>query len=158
MSTERDQHIGEIRVPREPAAPAEPAEPATDRRARRPALIVADDNPHMRWLVRRTFRDRFSDIMEASDGRELFWQLVRCAQTRDASEVVVITDIRMPAYSGLDVLAAYDELGYHPATVVISSFPDPEAYASVERAGARLLPKPFATIELQRVVAHVQQR
>jgi DNA-binding NtrC family response regulator len=158
MSTERDQSTGERRDPVEPAAPAELPAPAAGRRARRPALIVADDNPHMRWLVRRTFRDRFSDIMEASDGRELFWQLVRCAQTRDASEVVVITDIRMPTYSGLDVLATYDELDYRPATVVISSFPDPEAYASVERVGARLLPKPFATVELQRVVDHVQQR
>ena len=31
-------------------------------------LIVADDNAHMRWLVRATFRDRFTDVVEASDG------------------------------------------------------------------------------------------
>ena len=121
-------------------------------------LLIADDNPAMRWLVRRTFRDQFDNIIEASDGRELFWQLVRCAHTRDASDVVVITDIRMPTYTGLDVLAAYDELGYHPATVVISSFPDADAHASTERAGAQLLPKPFATADLRRVVEHVQHR
>ncbi|MEO8700591.1 MAG: response regulator [Kofleriaceae bacterium] len=117
-----------------------------------PLLIIADDNAHMRWLVRTTFRKTFDDVLEASDGRELFWHLVRCSRTRAASEVFVITDIRMPTYSGLEVLAAYDDLAYHPRTVVISSFPDADAYACTERAGGVLLPKPFATAELRRVV------
>lgn len=123
-----------------------------------PLLIIADDNAHMRWLVRTTFRGRFDDIVEASDGRELFWHLVRCSHTRAASEVFVITDIRMPTYSGLDVLATYDDLAYHPRTVVMTSFPDRDAYAVTERAGGVLIPKPFATAELRRVVDDARQR
>jgi DNA-binding NtrC family response regulator len=121
-------------------------------------LVIADDNPAMRWLVRQTFRDQFTEILEANDGRELFWTLVRCSRTRAASDVVVITDIRMPAYSGLDVLAACDELGYHPPTVVMTSFPDADAYATTARAGVVLLPKPFGTSELRRVVEDVRAR
>ena len=123
-----------------------------------PLLIVADDNPHMRWLVRTTFRDRFADIVEAGDGRELFRQLLRATLTHEDSDVVVITDIRMPAYSGLDILATYDELGYHPTTIVMTSFPDADAYASTEQAGGVLIPKPFATAELRRVVEHACQK
>ncbi|MGE0398207.1 MAG: response regulator [Kofleriaceae bacterium] len=115
-------------------------------------LIVADDNAHMRWLVRTTLRDQFDDIVEVSDGRELFRQLVHCSMTRNAGDVLVVTDIRMPAYSGLDVLATYDELGYHPKTIVMTAFPDPDAYAQVARAGSTLIPKPFATAELYAVV------
>ena len=123
-----------------------------------PLLIVADDNAHMRWLVRATFRDHFTDVVEASDGRELFQQLLHASLTRKDSEVVVITDIRMPAYSGLDILDTYDELGYHPTTIVMTSFPDADAYASAERAGGVLIPKPFATADLRRVVEHACQK
>jgi DNA-binding NtrC family response regulator len=119
---------------------------------RPPLLVIADDNAHMRWLVRTTFRGCFDEIVEAADGRELFWELVRCSRTRAASEVLVITDIRMPGYSGLDVLSTYDDLGFHPRTVVMTSFPDADAYACTARAGGVLLPKPFATAELRRVV------
>lgn len=115
-------------------------------------LIVADDNAHMRWLVRTTLRDRFDDILEVADGRELFRQLVHCSMTREAVDVVVVTDIRMPAYTGLEILATYDELGYHPTTIVMTAFPDPDAYAEAARSGSTLLSKPFATAELCAVV------
>jgi len=115
-------------------------------------LIVADDNPQMRWLVRATLRGHFDEVVEASSGRELFWELLRSARSREAADVVVITDIRMAPYSGLDVLDAYDELGYHPTTVVMTSFPDVEAYERTERAGGVVIPKPFTTAELRRVV------
>jgi DNA-binding NtrC family response regulator len=115
-------------------------------------LVIADDNPAMRWLVRHTCRDRFDEVIEANDGRELFWALVHCSRTRRAADVVLVTDIRMPAYSGLEVLAACDELDYHPPTIVMTSFPDADAYASTARAGAVLLPKPFVTADLRRLV------
>jgi DNA-binding NtrC family response regulator len=123
-----------------------------------PLLIVADDNPYMRWLVRATFRGTFDDVVEASDGRELFWQLLRCSRTRDASEVIVITDIRMPAASGLDVISSFEELGYHPRTVVMTSYPDENAYASVARVGGTLIPKPFAMAELRQAVEQIWHR
>jgi DNA-binding NtrC family response regulator len=123
-----------------------------------PLMIIADDNPYMRWLVRATFRGRFDDVIEASDGRELFWQLVRCSRMRAASEVIVVTDLRMPVCSGLDVLASFEELGYHPKTVVMTSYPDENAYAATERVGGVLIPKPFATTELRRIVEEVWQK
>ena len=115
-------------------------------------LIVADDNAHMRWLVRTTLRDQFDDIVEVADGRELYRQLLHFSMTREAGDVVVVTDIRMPAYTGLEVLATYDDLGYHPTTIVMTAFPDADAYALAERAGSMLIPKPFATAELCAVV------
>lgn len=115
-------------------------------------LIVADDNAHMRWLVRTTLRDRFDDIIEVADGRELFRQLVHCSMTRAAGDVVVVTDVRMPSYTGLEVLSTYDDLGYHPTTIVMTAFPDADTYAQAARAGSTLIPKPFATAELCAVV------
>ena len=115
-------------------------------------LIVADDNAQMRWLVATTLREKFEHIVEAADGRALFRELVHCSYTRHEEDVLVITDIRMPTYSGLDILATYDELQFHPVTVVMTAFPDDDAIASTARAGGVLIPKPFATDELVRVV------
>jgi FixJ family two-component response regulator len=112
----------------------------------------------MRWLVHTMFADHFTDVIEVADGRALFWELVRCARSLAAEDVVVITDLRMPHYSGLDVIDAYGELGYHPPTVVMTSFPDADAYTATARAGGVLLSKPFATAELRRSVEHVCQR
>jgi CheY-like chemotaxis protein len=138
--------------PTSPAGAAPPPRPGSTGALASPLLIVADDNPYMRWLVRATFRGRFDDVVEAGDGRELFWNLLRASRSRDASEVIVIADIRMPVCSGLDVLATFDELGYHPRTVVMTSYPDEQAYASAEHVRGVLLPKPFSTQELRRVV------
>jgi len=115
-------------------------------------LIIADDNPQMRWLVATTLRDRFEHVREAEDGRALFRELVHCSYTRHEQDVLVITDIRMPTYSGLDILATYDELQFHPVTIVMTAFPDDHAIASTAAAGGVLIPKPFATAELVRVV------
>ncbi|HWO22035.1 MAG TPA: response regulator [Kofleriaceae bacterium] len=147
-------------------SPAAPAATPVDAPARTrsagavaaPLVIVADDNPYMRWLVRATFRGRFEDIVEAGDGRELFWHLLRASRTRAESEVIVIADIRMPVCSGLDVLASFDELGYHPRTVVMTSYPDEQARASVAHVGGLLLPKPFSTEELRRVVEQLWRK
>lgn len=118
-------------------------------------LIIADDNEAMRWMVKSACRARFDDIIEARDGRELFWHLIRHANEPDA-DIVVVTDVRMPSYSGLDVIATYEELGYHPPTVVITSFPDDDVRERTARAGSQLLAKPFTLAALRRVVDDVR--
>jgi CheY-like chemotaxis protein len=118
-------------------------------------LIIADDNEAMRWMVKSACRALFDEIIEARDGRELFWELMRHASDAE-SDVVVVTDVRMPSYSGLDVIAAYEELGYHPPTVVITSYPEDDVRARAAAAGTQLLAKPFTLAALRRVVDDVR--
>ena len=118
-------------------------------------LIIADDNEAMRGLVRSTLGQRENvEVVEAGDGRTLFWHLVRCSFTHDERDVTVITDMCMPIYSGLDVLSACDELGYHPNTIVITAYPSAELSARIAETGARLVAKPFATGALRDMVEH----
>lgn len=120
-------------------------------------LVVADDSPEMRWVVRTALGDEFDEVIEAKDGRELLGQLVACAHSRPAAEVLVITDLRMPGYTGLEVLAAYEELSYYPATVVMTAYPSADIHTGTARVGAVLLPKPFAARDLRRVVGIARQ-
>ena len=120
-----------------------------------PLLVIADDDPNMRALVRTALQREYPNVVEAADGRALFWHLVRASFVRRGEQLrrlVVITDIRMPTYDGLDVLDAWQDGECDVPTVVITSFPDDIVRARVERLGATLLAKPFSRAKLRSVV------
>ena len=124
-------------------------------------LVIADDDANMRALVRATLQDDYEDVVEVGDGRELFWRLVRASFARRGEELrrlVVITDVRMPGYDGLDVLDAWQDGPSDVPTIVITSFPDDAVRARVEQLGAVLLPKPFTRATLRAVVDEAVKR
>ena len=118
-------------------------------------LLIADDNPAMRKLIRTVLADRFDEILEAADGRELFWTLVRESYS-GAQDLAVVADVCMPVYSGLDVAGVCEDLGVHVPTVLITSFPSADVRARVERLGCTLVAKPFTTSDLRQVVDSVR--
>jgi CheY-like chemotaxis protein len=120
----------------------------------RTTLLVADDNAAMRKLIRTVLADRFDEVIEAADGRELFWNLVRTAYRPD-TKLAVVADVCMPVYSGLDVASVCEDLGIEVPTVLITSFPSPDVRARVERLGCTLVAKPFTTAALRDVVDEV---
>lgn len=122
-----------------------------------PLLLIADDDADMRTLVRSTLRPEYPDALELVDGRELFWQLMRASVTQ-ARPVVVVADIRMPAYTGLEVLDAWHGEHAPLPVVVITSFPDDDVRARVAELGATLLPKPFTRARLRQAVDDVRRR
>lgn len=130
--------------------------PASMRPSTRPRLIIADDSADMRWLVRSTLQPEFPDVLEAADGAQLFTLLLRVSVAAGWSEpaaLVLIVDVRMPVYDGLEVLDAWQDDEPHIPVIVITSFPDDAVHAEVERLGAVLLPKPFTRATLRRVVS-----
>ena len=72
------------------------------RRMRRPAdgkrVLVADDNPAGRELVREGLSGHASSIIEAADGREALQKI------RETQPDLVLLDIQMPEMDGYDVL------------------------------------------------------
>ena len=131
------------------------AEPVTTRTS--PRLIIADDSAEMRWLVRSALEHQFPDIVEAGDGRQLMSLLLRSLFGAERADFVLIVDVKMPVYSGLEVLAAWHSEDYRIPVVVITSFPDDLVHREVERLGAALLPKPFSRATLRGVVSDAAQ-
>ncbi|CAN5702497.1 hypothetical protein BH11MYX1_BH11MYX1_33770 [soil metagenome] len=123
-----------------------------------PRLIIADDSAEMRWLVRSTLEQQFPDVVEAEDGRQLLSLLLRTVFAARAENFVLIVDVKMPVYSGLEVLAAWHSADYRIPVVVITSFPDEAVCREVDRLGAALLSKPFSRATLRRVVTDAAQR
>ena len=124
-----------------------------------PVLVIADDDPDMRALVRDTLASELADVVEVADGRELFWHLMRAEYAgAPARGMVIVTDVRMPAYDGLDVLDAWQEARPGEPVVVITAFPDDKVRARVARLGGCLLAKPFTRAALRQAVARATAR
>lgn len=126
-----------------------------------PLLVIADDDPNMRALVRSGLQGSFPDAVEVSDGRGLFWHLVRSSFARRDDELrrlVIVADVQMPEYNGLDVLDAWQDGESDVPIVIITAFPDEATRARAERLGATLLAKPFSRASLQAAVDAAARR
>jgi DNA-binding response OmpR family regulator len=119
---------------------------------RAPRVLVADDSAEQRWTLRLALSMMGFEVDEAADGRELFWALEGLSRKRNALPELVIADVYMPVYNGLDVLAAWVDAALNRPLVVITAFPDEVLAKRVADLGATLLPKPFTLAELSRSV------
>jgi len=117
-------------------------------------LLVADDDPEIRWVITSILADRFGVIQQASDGRQLLWQLLRAAYTEDRS-LFVIADVRMPVYDGIQVIDAYRFLGFDLPMLLITAYPDDSMRDWAANHGVLLLAKPFTSAQLRAAVAEL---
>src|SRR5262249_34297683 len=87
----------------------------------KPTPILAEESAELPGFVRRAVAVSFSSVIEARDGRELFWILARAfwyRSTTDDEVLVALVDVRMPVYGGLDVLEAWYDPEPHVRVVI----------------------------------------
>jgi signal transduction histidine kinase/ActR/RegA family two-component response regulator len=89
-------------VPVTPAAPRAPGGP--------PLILVAEDDPDARLVMRQTLQRHGFEVIEAADGRHAL------AAARRYTFDLIVLDLRMPAVHGRDVIRI---LRKHPATVTV---------------------------------------
>jgi DNA-binding NtrC family response regulator len=125
-----------------------------------PTLVIADDDADMRALVRDVLRPEFPHAIEVEDGRQLFWHLMRTSfgAARMSRDLVIVTDLKMPTYSGLDVLDAWHDPADATPMVVITAFPDDAVRRRASRLDALLLAKPFSRAQLRDAVREAVRR
>lgn len=124
---------------------------------RRPRVAVAEDNVEMRRLIAATLRGDGYDVVEAGDGPELISRLESLGgeqgPPRTAVELIV-SDLRMPGLSGLDVLGAIRDGNWRTPFILITAFGDEETHREAHDLGARaVLDKPF-DLERLRTLVH----
>lgn len=105
---------------------------------RRRVLVAEDDDELRRLLVMSLTADGY-EVAEASDGHELIRQLARLWLV-DA----IVSDVRMPGKSGLDVLAGFRRADWTTPFVLITAFGSDELHEEALRLGASaVVDKPF---------------
>ncbi len=108
-------------------------------------VLIAEDDEEMRALLAHTLREPGYSVIECADGLELMEYLASLVGERMCQHIdLIVSDVRMPWVTGLEVLrCTHDYVGY-PPFVLITAFPDEETRAQAKRLGAALmLSKPF---------------
>ena len=105
-------------------------------------VLIIDDEPELRTMLRNTLESRGHDIEEASDGEEA---LVKCWTT---SFNVVITDIKMPNLSGLSVISKLSR--EHPRTkiIAITGYDSSLLYQAQAIGASMTFTKPFSMVDI----------
>jgi len=115
---------------------AQPAAPASDRRP--PRILVVDDERSMRELLAIVLRREGYEVLLAENGRTAVDLLER--EPVD----LLISDIKMPDLSGVDVLRAAKKIDQDILGIMVTAFASTETAVEAMRLGAcDYLSKPF---------------
>ncbi len=121
-----------------------------------PRILIAEDDGEMRrLLVGALARDGY-EVLSAPNGIELLSDLAASLlNPQERRPDLIITDMRMPGVSGLDILSGLRADGWRMPVIVITAFGDAKLHAEVERyPGAEILDKPFDLDDLRQRVKH----
>ena len=66
-------------------------------------LLIVDDEPDLRWMLRGLFEDAGYEVREAENGKQALELLQQSADSGQLPDVV-LSDMRMPEASGLELL------------------------------------------------------
>jgi DNA-binding response OmpR family regulator len=114
-----------------------------DEEANRSVVLLVDDDPTFRTLLRLTLPSDGFEVMEAADGAEALHLL-----DEQAPDVVVL-DWNMPERSGGEVLAELRRRGSEVPVIVLTAERDAEPRAVARQLGAdEFLTKPFSPLRL----------
>ena len=119
-------------------------------------IWIADDDAAIRFVLGEALRDSAVAVREFADAEHLLGAL-----DDGARPAVVISDVRMPGMSGLNLLEELKARGVPAPVIVMSAFTDVASTAAAYRNGAfDYLPKPFdidqAVAAVERALAETQ--
>ena len=114
---------------------------------RRPRVLVIDDDPSVREIVRYLVASFGYDCETAADGAR------GLARFDEGGWDLVVTDLAMPGMSGWEVAEALRRRSPTLPIVLITGLIDSEVMQRADERGLPVIPKPFREEMLRTVVA-----
>jgi two-component system, response regulator, stage 0 sporulation protein F len=125
-------------------------------------VLVAEDDPATRELFAWSFRRDGFDVVEACDGVELFEAIEAAVHVggREGPPLsLIVSDVRMPGLSGLDVLWILRAGRWRVPVILTTAFSDVETRAEARTLGAwAVLDKPFPLEDLMLLAGKALRR
>jgi CheY-like chemotaxis protein len=123
------------------------------KQARR-VVLLAEDDMEMRLLLSLALQKEGCSVIECKDGVNLSAQIKPLANCEpDVEYDLIITDMRMPGVSGLEVVQGIADLPGCPPMILITAFGDVETHARASQLGVNaVLDKPFEIEDFIKVV------
>ncbi|MFQ5902241.1 MAG: response regulator [Candidatus Binatia bacterium] len=119
-------------------------------------VLLAEDDDELRKLLAWSLRREGYHITECADGMCLLNYLDSfLLQTESRDYDLIISDIRMPGISGLEILKGLHACEGFPPMIMITAFGDEETHAQAHRLGAAaIFDKPF---DIENLLAKVRE-
>jgi two-component system chemotaxis response regulator CheY len=116
-------------------------------------VLVVDDEPSVRTVVRLILEKAGYDVLEAENGEQAI-EAINGGENRLVLDAV-ICDIRMPKINGVQAIDYFQKKYPHVPVIVLTAFPDTEMAVSFMLNGvADYLVKP---VEAQKLVDTVER-
>ena len=136
------------------------ARPRSQRPPRPPRVIIAEDASDVRQVVAVALRGLGYEIVESSSGAELLDELGDGILSGDPNlrPDIIISDIRMPGLTGLEILAGLRQAGWRTPFVLMTAYADRETWEEAQRLGVdAFFAKPFDIDDLMTAVVNITQ-
>jgi CheY-like chemotaxis protein len=111
-------------------------------------VLVAEDDADAREMLVEALREEGYQVIEVENGRQLAKCLVKPYGHTCPRPDVVISDIRMPGHTGLEVLAALRESDWAMPVILVTAFGDEDTHEEARRLGAALVVDKPCSVEL----------
>jgi DNA-binding response OmpR family regulator len=121
------------------------ADSARGRSGARGLVLLAEDDEELRSLLATVLRKDGHEVVEATTGTHLLRYIEGLTREGNASRLpdVLVSDVKMPGLTGLEVAAALRIANWGVPIVLITAFGDEEAHQRASELGAVMLDKPF---------------
>ena len=120
--------------------------PITAARRRHPRILLGEDDQQMRLLLAEVLTRKGYQVTLCTNGWELLSQLssIILGGQGHGDIDAVVSDIRMPGITGLEVLESGADRRRFPPMILITAFGDADTHARGLASGAAaILDKPF---------------
>jgi DNA-binding response OmpR family regulator len=124
-------------------------------RVRPSQILLVEDHDDLRALLASDLRRDGYAVVECANGDDALDWLGPGVLEGDPEQLpaAIISDIRLPYFTGFDILAGVRSGLERVPVILITAFPDEETTALAARLGARcVLAKPFRLEELRRAL------
>ena len=117
-------------------------------------ILIVDDDALVRRMIRQALlQDKYGAVSEAADGAAALGKLEKKGYD------IVITDVRMPAKGGIELLIEVKRRFPQTAVIVMTGYGDVHTPDEARRLGAdEYITKPISAQEIQVIVERVRLR
>jgi DNA-binding response OmpR family regulator len=123
-----------------------------------PLVLLAEDDPEMRHLVAEALRDDGYQVVELVDGGRFLVNIaarVKAERGTAASVDLIVSDIRMPVCTGLQIVSALREAHWRTPVILMTAFGDEATHRHAASLDAVLFDKPFEMDDLRAAIARL---
>jgi len=120
-------------------------------------VLVVDDEPSVRTVVRMALEKVGYDVLEAENGEQAI-ETINTGENRLVLDAV-ICDIRMPKMNGVEIVDYFQREYPRVPLIVLTAYPNTDMAVSFMRRGlVDYLVKPVEAKKLREVVARAMKR